>query len=51
MSVHWKGQCYKVQNVDCKVPVETAWRKSMPKLVLKGWAKEVIFEDERAIIT
>jgi len=51
MSVHWKGQCYKVKNVECNVPTETKWNKRQPMLILKGKASDIVFEGEdRAII-
>jgi hypothetical protein len=51
MSVHWRGLCYKVKNVECRVPTVTKWNKKQPMLILKGQASNVVFEDDRAIIT
>lgn len=50
MSVHFNGQCHRVDNVECKVPVETKWNKRQPMLVMRGFAKEVIIEDGKAVI-
>jgi hypothetical protein len=51
MSVHWKGQCYRVEQVECNVPTETKRNKRQPRLVIQGFAKEVTFEEGKAIIT
>jgi hypothetical protein len=50
MSVHFRGKCYKVDDIECRVGCETKWNKTQPNLVLRGWASEVIIEDNRAII-
>lgn len=50
MTVHWKGQCLSVEDVVCNAPCETKWNKTQPYLVMRGWAKEVIIENGKAII-
>lgn len=50
MSVHFKNKCYVVQNVDCQVPVETKWNARQPNLIMRGYASEVTFEGDKAII-
>jgi hypothetical protein len=50
MSVHFRDKCYVVQDVDCRVPVETKWNKRQPNLIMRGFASEVIFEGDKAII-
>lgn len=50
MSVHFKGQCFKVDEISCLVPCETKWRRSKPNLVLQGFCKELIIEDKTATI-
>jgi hypothetical protein len=50
MSVHWNGQCHRVESVECQVPTETKRNNRQPKLVIRGFAKEVVFEGDKAII-
>lgn len=50
MSVHFKGQCYRVQDVICEVPCETKWAKTQPNLRMIGFAKAVIIRDGKAWI-
>lgn len=51
MSVHFKGQCYVVSDVECKVPCETKWNQTQPQLVMRGFAKNVTFIRDKAVIT
>lgn len=46
MSIHWKGQCYKVDNINCTVSVETKWSKSQPNLILQGFATKVLIKPD-----
>lgn len=41
MSVHFRGTCYIVNNVECRVPCETKWNKRQPRLVMRGMASDV----------
>lgn len=50
MTVHFKGQCIPVIDVECNVPCETKRNKVQPKLVLRGYASEVKVENNKAII-
>ena len=50
MSIHWKGACYVVDNIICKVPCETKWNKRQPKLIMRGWATTVKFTKNIATI-
>ena len=50
MSVHFKGVCYITDNVECLQPCETHWSKTQPNLVMRGFATEVIEEDDKIII-
>ena len=45
MSIHFKGACHVVDNVECLVPCETKWNKTQPQLVMRGWAKELDIVD------
>lgn len=50
MSVHFKNSCTVVNDVECKVPCETKWNKTQPRLVMRGFASNVKFENDKAII-
>ena len=50
MSVHWKGACLPCDSVRCLVPCETKRNKRQPKLVMRGFAKEVTVIDGTATI-
>ncbi|YP_008242277.2 hypothetical protein N356_gp050 [Cellulophaga phage phi14:2] len=50
MSVHFKGKCYKVNDVVSEVNTETKWNKTQPNLVIRGFAKEVNIVDDIAYI-
>jgi hypothetical protein len=51
MSVHFRGQCSVVDNIDCHVPCETKWKETQPRLVMQGWAHNVEFKQGKAIIS
>ena len=36
MSVHFKGQCHVVDDVECDVPCKTKWCKTQPRLKMAG---------------
>lgn len=42
MSVHYKNRCFIVDNVDCYAPAFSKYNKRQPKLVMQGFAKEVV---------
>lgn len=50
MSVHFKGKCYKTNNIICKVPCETHWNKSQPNLVMRGFANEILIKEDTILI-
>lgn len=50
MSVHFRGKCHVVDDVICKVPCETKWKATQPRLVMQGWASEVTIQLQTAII-
>lgn len=50
MSVHFKNTCTVVDNIDCRVSCETKWKKTQPRLVMQGFATNVIFESNKAVI-
>lgn len=51
MSIHWRGSCHVVNDIICKVPCETKWRKRAPFLVMYGKAKSMELDGETAIIS
>jgi hypothetical protein len=50
MSVHFRGSCYKTDNVECLVSCETKWKKTQPHLVLQGFAKEIEVLENKIVI-
>ena len=50
MSVHFRGTCYIVNQVICKVPCETKWNKRQPRLVMRGFATNLGIENGVAIL-
>jgi len=50
MSVHFKDSCSVVDDIDCQVPCETKWKLTQPKLVMQGFAKQVIIKNNKATI-
>lgn len=50
MTVHFRGKCIPTKNVECKVPVETKYSHVQPRLVLRGYCKEIIEQEDKIII-
>ena len=50
MSVHFKGKCYKTDNIICNVPTETKWNKRQPNLVVQGFANDIKINDNNIVI-
>lgn len=50
MTVHFRGKCYPTKNVECKVQVETKYSQTQPRLVLRGYCKEIIVQEDKIII-
>jgi hypothetical protein len=50
MTVHFKGKCIPVYDVECRVKCETKRNKNQPRLVISGYCSDVLVEDEKAII-
>lgn len=51
MTVHFRKQCYMVNDIACFVPAYSKWNKTQSKLVMQGFAKKVIVtKDKTAII-
>jgi hypothetical protein len=41
LTLHWNNQCISINDVKCNVPLETKWNKTQPRVVLRGFAKEI----------
>lgn len=50
MSVHFKNSCSVVDNIVCKAECETKWKKTQPRLVMQGFAHNVVFKNNIAYI-
>lgn len=50
LTLRWGGKCIPVKDIECKVPVETKWNNRQPRVVLRGYATEVLFEGDKATI-
>lgn len=50
MTVHFRGKCIPTKNVECKVPVETKYSHVQPRLILRGYCKEIIEQEDKIII-
>lgn len=50
MTVHFAGKCIPCVDVVCDVPVETKRNKRQPRMVLRGFAKNVKVVNETAYI-
>lgn len=50
MTVHFRGKCHTVKEVVCKAPCETKWKATQPKLVMQGWATDVVIDSLKAVI-
>lgn len=51
MSVHFKNACMIVDDIVCSVPCETKWKKTQPKLIMQGFARNVEIIKNKAYIT
>lgn len=50
MSVHWKGACYAVKDVNCNVPCHTKYNNRQPYLVMQGHATSMNIDNNIATI-
>lgn len=50
MTVHYRKQCFPVDNIACFVPTYTKWNKGQPRVVMQGWAKKVIITNDKTAI-
>lgn len=50
ISLHWKGACYLVDNVECACGTHGRIRNKQPMFVMTGKAEQVDFQDGIAYI-
>lgn len=50
MSVHFRNTCTVVDDIICNVPCETKWNKTQPRLIMRGFAKSVEINNNKAYI-
>lgn len=50
MSIHFRDQCMRAQDVVCNVPIESKWNKTQPNLVMRGYAEKVEIIDQTCYI-
>jgi hypothetical protein len=50
MTVHFRGVCRVVEHVECRVPCETKWSATQPRLRMQGFAERVEVHGTTAVI-
>ena len=50
ISVHYRGQCYVVDEVACYVTTKSRVRRTQPHFVMAGRTQGICFDDNRAVI-
>ncbi len=50
MSVHFRGSCTVIDNINCQVPCKSKYRKTQPYLVMEGYATSVELIENIALI-
>lgn len=50
LSIHWRGACHIVKEIDCAVPIRSRNRKVQPHCVMAGKCKDILVYDGVAII-
>lgn len=48
-SIHWKGKCYHVHEVECLVNTITKSRKRQPYAIVHGYTHAVDFHEHKGI--
>lgn len=52
ITIHYRGKCTIVSDIDCQVPCESKWSNTQPRLVMRGICNNVEFiNTDKAIIT
>ncbi len=50
MTVHFKGKCRQVNQVECLVPCASKFNKIQPLLVMQGYANKVVVKKGRIAV-
>jgi len=50
MSLHYKKQCFQVENIVCNALIHTKWNKKQPRIVMAGKASDIIVKGDSATI-
>jgi len=50
LSIHHRGICHVVEEIDCRVPIKTRRRKTQPHCVMTGKATTLTISNGTAII-
>lgn len=50
-SVHYKNKCYFSENIQCNVITESKVNKEQPYVVMRGFAKNIEFNNDTIIIS
>lgn len=50
MSVHFRDKCLVTNEVVCEVPCETKWSNRQPKLVMQGFASDIVIDEDKITI-
>jgi hypothetical protein len=51
MTIHYRGKCIPVKDIECNVSTRTKWNKSQPYIVMIGFASNITIINDKAIIT
>lgn len=49
-SVHFRGKCHFVENIDCHAKTESKTNKTQPFVVMRGFANTVNIVNKKAVI-
>lgn len=50
LTLHYNKSCIPVKNVVCNVKLETKWNKQQPRVVLRGFSKDIKIINNTAYI-
>jgi hypothetical protein len=50
VSIHYRGSCYVVDNIECDVPIWGHINKRQPYFVMKGKCSSMVIAKNRAIV-
>lgn len=50
LSVHFKKQCIRCQDIVCMAETESKWNKTQPQLVIQGFASRIEIKEDTIYI-